>query len=354
MPTGEIPTPDAAVEAQQSYFPTPQIRFRDKIGGIRRSAIVPEHTDIVRPAYAPDEFAGRNVLITGLSHLDGFAYASAVQFVDLDAGSLAFVYRTPSDEVDTITQNLQELAKGRDTLILPIQADISKPDSAKSILPRMLDQTGTVHVYIDNAGRIAMGTLAEQAVMPTDEVLLDLMTNVVGPHLILGDVAKTLQEQGDGGRVVSIISPAADGVGRQTRYAGPKAFKFAAMRGGAMEATEDNMRGKKPEILYVSIAPGFAVTHMTDEPVPEQARRGLLNILGQERILTSAEIADYIVYASSRHLPEDKNGQVITAMRPMLDEAPVVEVQEAEVVDQPAEEPFTQNLASGGERALDI
>lgn len=361
---GQIPANGGTV-ASVEYFARPAIPFRQKQAEIRRPTIVPEHSDIVRPAYTPDEFEGLNILITGLSHFDGFAYPMARRFVELGASSVVFVHRENSTEVNKLTAELAAQAQiaGKGTLVWPIQADISIPSDARSVVPEMLEETGTIDIYIDNAMTIAMGTLAKQSGRNLSErkraknnalVLNDLMTNVVGGQLILGDVAAAMQEQGTGGRVVSVISPGADGVGKQSRYAGAKAFKFAAMRCGAIEAAEDNFKGKKPETMFVSVAPGFAVTRLTDEAVPEKSRRGLLNIIGQERILTSDEVADYIIYASSRHLPEEFNGQVITAMKPMLDEAPVVEVQEAEVVDQAAEEPPAQDLTSGAVQALHI
>lgn len=175
------------------------------------------------------------------------------------------------------------------------------------MVQRVVQETEKLDVYVDNAGRIAMGALVDQT---ADEVVADSMTNVVGFQIILGEAVKTMRETG-GGRVVSLLSIAADGVPHQSRYAGAKAYKFGVLRSAAIESLLS-----RDGITYSAVAPGLSPTAMT-EVVEERARPGLLKMIGQERELTPAEVSDYIIFAASSHLPEDLNGQVIPVFKPM-------------------------------------
>lgn len=180
-------------------------------------------------------------------------------------------------------------------------------DEAASLVHMVVSHTGRLDVYIDNAGRIAMGRLAEQT---AEDVVENSMTNIVGPQIILGEAFKQMKA-GGGGRVVSILSIAADGVPFQSQYAGAKAFKFAVARSGAMESLLTRSR-----ITFVSIAPALSSTTMT-RVVDEDARPALMEMVGQKQEVSPSDVADYIVYAASSFVPDTLNGQVIPVYKPM-------------------------------------
>jgi len=281
--------------------------LRERLEMIRRPAIIPEDLELTKPDYPPTAFAGETIFITGVSHFGGFGYETARKLVEMGAGAVAFNYRRATDEVDAVIADLNEKAKQTGTKIIPIQADISKVDEAASLVSSVVAQTGRLDVYIDNAGKIAMGVLADQI---SKQVVENAMTNIVGPQIILGEAIKQM-EAGDGGRVVSILSVAADGVPGQSQYAGAKAFKFAVARSGAMESLL-----KRSRITFVSIAPALSPTTMTSV-VDQAARPALMKMVGQKQEVSPSDVADYIVYAASSFVPNTLNGQVIPVYKPM-------------------------------------
>lgn len=291
----------------RSPEPRTRLGLKERLQMIRKSAIIPEDLGITKPEYNPQEFSDKSVLITGVSHFGGFGYETAKKLTEMGAKAVAFNYRTETDEVHSVISDLQERAAQTGTHIIPLQADISQMDEAASLVEKVIKQTGKLDVYIDNAGRIAMGMLTDQT---PEQVYEDTMTNVVGPQIILGEAAKQMKAQG-GGRVVSILSVGADGVPGQTRYAGAKAFKFGASRSGAMEALLT-----RSGVTFVSVAPGLSPTPMT-EVVEGKGRSTLMNMVGQQEEISPAEVAEYIVFASSSLVPDELNGQVIPVTKPM-------------------------------------
>lgn len=284
-----------------------RLGLRDRLERIRRPAIIPQDLELTKPDYGPAEFAGKTILITGVSHFGGFGYETARKLVEMGAGAVAINYRKITDEVNDVIADLRERARKTGTRIIPIKADISRTDEAESLVSTVVSHTGRLNVYIDNAGRIAMGRLAEQT---AEDVVENTMTNIVGPQIILGEAFRQMKA-GGGGRVVSILSVAADGVPFQSQYSGAKAFKFAAARSGAIESLLTRSR-----ITFVSIAPSLSPTTMT-RVVNEDARPALMEMVGQEQEVSPSDVADYIVFASSSFVPDALNGQVIPVYKPM-------------------------------------
>lgn len=282
-------------------------KLRERLGAIHLRAIIPEDLGLTEPVYSPTEFAGKTILITGVSHFGGFGYETARKLVEMGAGAVAFNYRRETDEVQAVIADLNERAQQTGTRIVPIQADISKPDEAVDLVGKVAAETGRLDIYIDNAGKIAIGMLVEQT---PEQVVENTMTNIVGPQIILGEAVKQMKA-GGGGRVVGIISVAADGVPNQSQYAGAKAYKFAAARSGAMEFLLT-----RTDITFVSIAPSLSPTTMTSV-IDEAARPALMRMIGQEHEISPSAVADYIIFAASSHLPDELNGQVIPVYRPM-------------------------------------
>lgn len=282
---------------------------RERLALVRTSAVVPSDLlDISLPTYDPDEFTRKTILVTGVSHFGGFGYETARQLTAFGAKAVAFNYRERTEEVDRVVADLEERASISGTKIIALQADISRRPQAASLVRKVVRQAGSLDVYIDNASRIAMGLLVEQTPQQT---YVDLMTNVVGPQIILGEAVKQMYSQDSGGRVVSVLSLGADGSPGQSRYAGSKAYKFAASRSGAMEAIM-----QRKDVTFVSVAPGLSPTVMTSV-LEAKARPSLLRMIGQEEEVPPDAVAEYIVYAASSLVPDRLNGQVIPVFKPM-------------------------------------
>lgn len=293
-----------------------RLGLKEHLAIIRSSAIIREGLTIEQPIYEPQEFAGKRAFITGVSHTTGFGFHTAMRLVEMGAGAVAFNYREHTEEVDQVIASLEQAAAQTGTRIIPIQADISQLDQVEGLVDRVVaatateDAEGGLDIYVDNAGVVAMGMLHEQT---TEQAIADLNVNVIAPQLILGQVAKQMASQKTGGRVVSLSSVVADGAPNQTRYAGPKALRHGVVRSAQMESLL-KLRGK---ITYAAIAPGLSPTQLASA-VPEEARPGLINMIGQEAEIQPSAVAEYILFALSSHLPRELYGQTIPALTPML------------------------------------
>lgn len=293
----------------------PRVGLIDQINAVRRSAIVPEaEPNLVKPEYG-EEFRGKRVLVTGVSHLDGFGYETSKQLVEMGA-TVAFTFRERTNEVGQVEADLQARAEKSGGRAVGLNADFAKVDQAVGLVSRAVnlmkegeEDTGRLDIYVDNAGVIAKGMLHDQA---SEEVVRDTTINVISPQIVLGEAVAQMRENPRGkGRVVSVLSVGVDGAMDQARYAGAKAHKWAAARSGAMEA-----KVTRKDTTYVSVAPGLSPTTMTSV-VDEKTGAMLMNIVGQKELLSPSQVADYIVFAASSHADE-MNGQAIPARVPML------------------------------------
>lgn len=88
-----------------------RIGLRDRLDNIRRAAIIPQDLELTKPDYPPTEFAGKTILITGVSHFGGFGYETARKLVEMGAGAVVINYRKITDEVNDIVADLKDRAK---------------------------------------------------------------------------------------------------------------------------------------------------------------------------------------------------------------------------------------------------
>lgn len=294
----------------------PRVSLRDQLLAIRSSAIVPEaEPNLVKPDYGT-EFNGKRVLVTGVSHFEGFGYETSKQLVDMGA-TVSFTFRERTETVDQIEADLKERAEKSGGRVVGIQADFSDVNQASGLVARAVhlmkdggeEDTGRLDIYVDNAGVIATGMLHDQT--PAD-VVRDTTINVISPQIVLGEAVAQMRENPKGkGRIVSVLSVGVDGAMDQSRYAGAKAHKWAAARSGAMEAKV----GRK-DTTYVAVAPGLSPTAMTSV-VSEKAGSMLMEVVGQKELLEPSQVADYIVFAASSRA-DSMNGQAIPARVPMV------------------------------------
>lgn len=296
----------------------PRMGLREQLARLMPPSIVPEQDmDLVEPKYAPDEFSEQVVFITGLSHRNGFAYAFAKRIIGMGAKTFAFNYREETPEVKEIVRELTWLGEITGTKVVAVQADISKRGEAQGLVKKVVKKTGQINVYVDNAGVIALGAVGKKSPKDTWH---DLMVNVVGPRLILGEVVRQMDTQPRGfKKVVNMISVGANGVADQYDYSAAKAYKTIGSRSLAQDSAIAT-RGREGNIETVNIAPGLSSTAMTSI-MGERAKATVLKMVGQEKEIMPDEVAGYMVFAASSHCSgPDFNGSVIPARKPMRKE----------------------------------
>ncbi|KAH6893367.1 hypothetical protein B0T10DRAFT_592314 [Thelonectria olida] len=140
---------------------------------------------------AKSDFTGKAVFITGASR--GLGQAMSVAFAKAGASKLAIVARSDlSATVDAI--NAAARTAGHPNVdVLPIQADLSIPESVEMAAAKVKESFGHLDVVVNNAAVISMATITDSD--PT-EWLRILTTNVFGPYLVTRSLIPLLLEGG--------------------------------------------------------------------------------------------------------------------------------------------------------------
>jgi 3-oxoacyl-[acyl-carrier protein] reductase len=127
--------------------------------------------------------------------------------------------------------------------------------------------------------------------MKADDWDAVLRTNLTGAHLC-AQQALSVMMRARYGRIINVTSVVAEtGNPGQVNYVAAKAGLIGLTRTLALEIASRN-------ITVNAVAPGFIVSPMTD-PLPQEAKDGLLARIPLGRMGTDAEVAAAIVFLAS-------------------------------------------------------
>jgi gluconate 5-dehydrogenase len=142
--------------------------------------------------------------------------------------------------------------------VVALQADVSRPDHAESVVRQVLDRFGRLDLLVNNAG-ISWGAPAES--MPLDRWVQVMAVNVTGAFLMAQAAFEPMRRQG-GGRIVNVASVSGL-VGTPPGVL--DAVGYSASKGALIALTRDLAVKWAPHGIRVNaIAPGFFPTRMTE------------------------------------------------------------------------------------------
>ena len=124
----------------------------------------------------------KNIIITGCS--TGIGLETALYLKD----RMVKVYPTARKEEDV--KKLQELGFS-DAMLL----DVTKPDTIRDVINRVLKLDGKIDVWFNNAGYGQVGAIED---IPTDILREQFETNVFGLHEATREILKVMRKQGFG------------------------------------------------------------------------------------------------------------------------------------------------------------
>jgi NAD(P)-dependent dehydrogenase (short-subunit alcohol dehydrogenase family) len=244
---------------------------------------------------------GRVAVVTGSGRGLGRSYARALAA----AGASVVVNDIDSGVAE---ETVRSIVDAGGSAVAEIGA-VGGAEMAEALVARAVSEFGRLDVMITNAGALRDKTLRNT----TDEDF-DL---VVGSHLrgtfTCGRAAAArFREQGEGGRLILVGSPAGQRAGfGQTAYSASKGAIVAMMRTWAVEHAKIGVTVNAivPTALtrMVATIPGLGeLVEKVDrgEPVPEEIRRQGLG--------TPDDVAPVIVYLASKE-SADITGQAIAA-----------------------------------------
>jgi 3-oxoacyl-[acyl-carrier protein] reductase len=231
----------------------------------------------------------RIALVTGASRRIGIGTA-VCRALAANGIDVAFTHWSPYDatmpwgkDAEAVSTLLDEL-KALGARAIAIEADLSQPDSAKTILDTVENQLGTTSILVNNATHSTTGDYTE-----LDAAMLDAhyAVNMRGAFLLSVEFARRFQ--GGHGRIISLTS--GQGLGPM-----PSELAYIATK-GAVEAFTLSLAGGVAEkgITVNAVDPGPTDTGWMDD----ELKAILLARFPAGRIGQPEDVANLIAFLAS-------------------------------------------------------
>ena len=220
------------------------------------------------------------VLVTGASR--GIGASIALELAQ--QGYKVIGSATSDSGAEKIRSNLQEVDSNNSAITL----DISNKDQLDSAIKSFLEEHGTPHIIVNNAG-ITRDNLFMR--LSDDDWDAVITTNLNGVYRMCKAFIKPMIKARVG-RIINISSIiGTTGNAGQTNYAAAKAGLEGFSRSLAQEVASRN-------ITVNAIAPGFIQTDMTDV-VPDGQKEAILASIPMKRMGATDEIAATVAFLAS-------------------------------------------------------
>jgi 3-oxoacyl-[acyl-carrier protein] reductase len=227
------------------------------------------------------DLSGKSAVVTGGSR--GIGRAIALRLAEQGA-DVAFSYVSNEAAAKETAAEIEKLGRKA----LPVQADVSKPDSADALIKAALEAFGKVDILVNNAG-ITRDDLIMR--MSLDDWRDVLETNLFGAFYAIKAVTRPMLKARSG-RIVNItsVSGQAGQIG-QANYSSAKAGLIGLTKATARELSS---RG----ITCNAVAPGFVLTELTKD-LNEDLQKQLTERTPLGRFGTAEEIASAVAFLVS-------------------------------------------------------
>jgi NAD(P)-dependent dehydrogenase (short-subunit alcohol dehydrogenase family) len=171
------------------------------------------------------DLSGTSAVVTGAGRGLGRAYATALA----DAGAAVVVNDLEPESAEEVVTLIGE----RGGRAVPVVVPVGGADTADALVDAAVESFGRLDVLITNAGVLRDGVLWK---MTDEDFDLVIATHLRGTFTCARAAARRFREQGDGGRIIVVGSPAGQhGNFGQTNYAAAKAGIVAFARTWALE-----------------------------------------------------------------------------------------------------------------------
>jgi len=203
----------------------------------------------------------------------------------------------------TLLEETAQLASTARDRVLPVVADVTQPDSVKSLFARTKETFGRLDVLFNNAGVTAPAMPLEEITFEQWNAVVD--TNLTGAFLCTQEALKLMKSQEPrGGRIINNGSISA--YSPRPNSAPYTATKHAVL--GLTKAT--SLDGRNFDVACGQIDIGNAATEMT-EGLARGAQQPSGAVLPEPRIDVH-HVARAVLYMAK--LPLDANVQYMTVM----------------------------------------
>jgi 3-oxoacyl-[acyl-carrier protein] reductase len=227
------------------------------------------------------DLSGKSAVVTGGSR--GIGRAIALRLAEQGA-DVAFSYVAN----EAAAKETVAAIEGFGRKALPVQADVSQPESADALIKAALEAFGRIDILVNNAG-ITRDDLIMR--MSLDDWRDVLETNLFGAFYAIKAVTRPMLKARSG-RIVNItsVSGQAGQIG-QANYSSAKAGLIGLTKATARELAS---RG----ITCNAVAPGFVLTELTKD-LNEDLQKQLTERTPLGRFGTVEEIASAVAFLVS-------------------------------------------------------
>ena len=227
------------------------------------------------------DLSGKSALVTGGSR--GIGRAIVLRLAGQGA-DVAFSYRGNEAAAKDTAAAIEVLGRRA----LPVQADVTEPEAADSLVKAALDAFGKVDILVNNAG-ITRDDLIMR--MSLDDWRTVLETNLFGAFYAIKAVARPML-RARAGRIVNITSVSGQaGQTGQANYSSAKAGLIGLTKATARELAS---RG----ITCNAVAPGFVLTELTQD-LPQALQDEIVARTPLGRFGTADEVAQAVAFLAS-------------------------------------------------------
>jgi 3-oxoacyl-[acyl-carrier protein] reductase len=227
------------------------------------------------------DLTGKAAIVTGGSRGIGKAIALRLAAQGAD---ICFSYRGNADAAAATTSEIEGLGRK----CVAVQADVTQPDAAETLVKAALDAFGKVDILINNAG-ITRDDLIMR--MKPEDWRDVLETNLFGAFWTLKAVTRPML-RAKSGRIINITSVSGQaGQMGQANYSSAKAGLIGLTKASAREL---GSRG----ITVNAVAPGFVLTELT-EGLADEWKQRITEQTPLGRFGTTDEVAFAVAFLAS-------------------------------------------------------
>ena len=238
------------------------------------------------------ELEKKVVIITGGSR--GIGKACCIAFAKKGA-KVVFTYRNSVKEARRLIREIKAL-KGE---IIGIKADVCEHTAAKEVVKKTIAKFKKIDILVNNAGILRDKALFMMTQSDWNEVIA---TNLGGVFNMSRAVITTFMKQKSGCIINMSSVSGLIGLARQTNYSASKAGIIGFSKALAKEVASYRIRVNV-------VCPGFIETDML-KGIPEEKKKGLVNLIPLGRIGDPKEVAEACVFLAS-HKASYITGEVI-------------------------------------------
>ena len=227
---------------------------------------------------ATDSLRGRVALVTGGSR--GIGRAISLELARYGA-AVAVNFNSNVAAAEAVAADIR--AMGGECLL--VQGDVSKKETARSVVGKILEAWKRIDILVNNAGITRDRTLRK---MTDEDWEAAISVNLNGTYYCTATVIPAMIEQ-KYGRIINIASIVGQaGAFGQSNYAASKGGIIAFTKCVALELAKDNITAN-------AIAPGYTATEMV-EAMPPEVLEKICAKIPLRRLAKPEEIAKAVLF----------------------------------------------------------